>query len=271
MKTNRPKTTQRPKWKYPTLHDETSHWQCCAGCGTELTKYNHRSSCITPGVCAECGATCDPGTVQHVNVDWQTFEHDENYCWHVCADCGAEVQKLEHSALCSNPGYCGECGFAYNGNNISHVGIDWDNWKHDETSHWRICTECGEIVDLSVHYNNCTDTEHCALCGAEYTGSFVNHWGIDSDNLMSDANYHWYYCFGCGQEVKYQHFNCCTDTEHCALCGVEYTGSHVNHWGLDWDNPMSDANYHWYYCSDCNQEVEKYEHFNRCTDTEHCA
>ena len=48
-------------------------------------------------------------------------------------------------------------------------------WERDDSGHWHVCEECGEIVDKDDHEWN-------------------------ENVLINDSAYHWYECFDCGQK-----------------------------------------------------------------------
>ena len=275
--------------------DATHHWYECSVCNSIAQKEPHTISCAHPGVCAVCGeatetpaehpyALCtDPGhcavcggsyggeDIRH-NVDEQTWQSDADSHWHVCLGCGERSDHYSHCGSCTDPSKCIVCAAPYNGEDVWHVGLDWNSPLHDESSHWYDCPTCQKQIDKQAHYIGCADPAHCKVCGAACSGGEVEHSGAYKEQMQHDETHHWYFCTDCQERQEYYpHCASCTDLTHCDRCGAPYDGSVVLHWGVDWENPLHDAAGHWYVCADCGQKVHEGAHYAVCTDPTHCA
>ncbi|MBO4298709.1 MAG: hypothetical protein J5998_07900 [Clostridia bacterium] len=251
-------------------YDETHHWRVCTKCGAAVNKSEHRAACDNPGVCVECGASYGGSNVSHSYDDDAPYETDATYHWRVCTKCGRVINKSEHRAACDNPGVCVECGAAYTGGRVSHT-INWDEpYQTDATSHWRVCTKCGEAVNKNEHRAACNNPGVCEECGAAYTGGNVSHSYDYDDPYESSPDYHWHTCKRCGAVVnRGRHYALCDNPNVCAVCGAAYTGDNVQH---DWESPyQSDAEYHWKVCARCGETFNKDKHHAACDNPGVCA
>ena len=60
------------------------------------------------------------------------------------------------------------------GEECAHV-YDADQWQHNETWHWRVCTKCGEELSRGSHSISC-ETGLCVYCGQEGEGDTAHNW-----------------------------------------------------------------------------------------------
>ena len=83
------------------------------------------------------------------------WKHDENTHWKECMvkDCAERTEEVKHiggQATCQKKAECEVCGQEYGELGAHNYG---NEWKHDETSHWRECqTEgCTAKTDVAAH------------------------------------------------------------------------------------------------------------------------
>ena len=236
-------------WK----HDEESHWRECTVCGEITDKAAHEwgdwtvtkeATCVENGEetreCSVCGEkqTRETEKVDHVWGDWTvtkeatcTEEGEETHECTVCHKTETRVtEKIDHS---------------------------WSDWKHDEESHWRECSVCGEITDKAAHewgdwtvtkeatcVENGEETRTCSVCGEKQTRETekVDHvWG--EWKVTKEAT--------CTEEGE--------ETRECSVCGEKETRKidKIDHTWSDWKH---DADNHWRECTVCGEITDKAAH-----------
>ncbi len=240
-------------------YDDTYHWYVCTSCGEEVHKGTHWLSCLT-GACGSCGQTGVNGDISH-EVDWDGYEYDTTHHWVYCTDCGEQVDYGEHALSCQT-GACEFCGASGVEGSVYH-NVDWDSVEYTTTEHWRICLDCGEEVYRGEHHLGCT-TGVCDGCGQSDVEGNVNH-EIDWDLQEYDATHHWYPCVNCGERLNYAAHGvyCNTTDTACAECGQ--TGVELTTWHeYDFDNKLSDSEYHWIVCVHCGDETNRGTHYYTC-------
>ena len=81
------------------------------------------------------------------------------YHWNECNDCGAQLNKKEHSYT---NGKC-ECGKASEA--VEECKHKNREWKTDETEHWQVCKDCGKEIDgtRAKHVNVNGKCKNCGL------------------------------------------------------------------------------------------------------------
>ena len=100
-----------------------------------------------------------PSIHQHTLGDW---EHDGTNHWHTCTDCHKKVGEAEHDF--DSNGVC-ECGYKKPAPTPDHEHT-LGNWEHDETHHWKTCTDCHKKVDEAPHnFGEDGKAEKCEECG----------------------------------------------------------------------------------------------------------
>ncbi len=254
-------------WDDPKC-DATNHWYVCAKCHNQVYMNKHNVSCRDLTKCAECGTAYTDDNVQH-SISFEGLRYDENNHWHICDDCQEIVYFNEHYATCKYPTKCAECGVAYGGDNVSHC-VDMDKAKYNADEHWYICEDCGEITQQSEHYASCLNPTKCAECGIAYSGDSVQH-NVPFSSVQHDETNHWYICDDCHEIIdKNEHYAACKEPGKCAECGIAYDGGNVMH-NIDWEHAQYDADEHWYACKDCDEIVDRGEHYVYCSDPTHCG
>ena len=297
-------------WSDVWQSDETGHWHVCTLCGQPGETTPHTggaATCTQPGTCADCGYAYLPAAghtwQQESDADghWQVcsvcaektereahgseLHSDANGHWNVCPTCGYAGEKTAHSggkATCTQQAQCSVCGARY-GETAQH---SFTVTAHDETSHWKECSVCGEKSKVEAHSGGkatCLEKAKCSACGAVY-GALGEH---DFSVTKSDGSYHWKECSVCGtQGAKSAHTGgtaTCTKRAECAECGTPY-GERAPHTGgtatctqkavcdvcrsaygdyaphtpaAEW---TSNADTHWHRCTVCNTKLEEAAH-----------
>ena len=100
----------------------------------------------------------------------------------------------------------------------------------DASYHWYECLECHEILSREEHHALCDNPTECIVCGAEYSGSNIDHLG--SAVYAANAEEHWQICSACDQEID---------------------GIHTAHTPGEWKH---DDEEHWQVCAVCGQEIK---------------
>ena len=148
--------------------------------------------------CAVCGATKTEtiDKLPHVHVYSDAWEHDATHHWHECAKDGDKSGYAEHvwnagvvteEATEEKTGIrtytCTVCGATKTEtiDKLPHVHVYSQDWKNDETHHWRECAKDGARNNFENHtYDNgvitkdATEFEYgkikytCTVCGYWY-------------------------------------------------------------------------------------------------------
>ena len=188
------------------MHSETEHWAICKNCGEKSIPSAHSLSCKT-GLCTECGQK-GKGYIDH-NLDYDHYEHSETEHWRVCKDCGKELYRETHQISCKW-GLCVVCGYKGTGE-IAH-NYDDDDYQYNETDHWQICKDCGNVTEPQHHVKLCT-SEVCLYCGLKTKNAAISHRGRTEH---TDTE-HWFLCGQCHEklDLKPHEF----ENGVCAVCG----------------------------------------------------
>ena len=126
-------------------------------------------------------------------------------------------------------------------------------WKHDEFTHWRVCTECGETLlnEVGEHVLEANDRgTYSCVCGYEEDHLYepdTTQWVCDE---MTLTEFHYQPCKVCGSHHgnieghDYPEMPDSSGNFVCEKCG--YKRSHIEHkWKEEWDrNP----NEHFHMC-----------------------
>ena len=230
--------------------NETQHWLVCQDCGEESERLEHNISCTT-GLCRACGQAGE-GEITH-NYDWSAWESSRTEHWHVCQDCGEE-EREKHWISCKT-GLCRACDRAGEGE-ITH-NYDWSAWESNETQHWLVCQDCGEIGNKEDHWISCK-TGRCINCDQEGTGYTYHDYG----DWSHSETQHWRVCLNCGEaEEPWNHQISCQDGK-CIDCGYAGQGtlSHEYAWD-DWKYTETEC---WHICEACGEEADRYPHIISC-------
>lgn len=180
------------------------------------------------------------------------YLYDDTHHWYVCPDCGEKVDVLEHNDKCYLADVCNDCGrtdvtFGFTG----HGYIDMETYSSDEYTHWNVCDDCGEKIN--VNYHTGTVGGDCTVCGAPYACAHVN------GQYDFDDSYHWFVCDDCGENVnKEEHDAKPGDVgDNCTVCGAYVVCEHTNKSEWHYDTMT-----HWKECIDCGFVVDELGHDN---------
>lgn len=174
--------------------------------------------------CAQNSTPTEP--THHFSNEWSS---DETYHWHACTDEGCtEVSDKETHNFTTNvveptyatKGYthheCTVCHYSFNDNYIDELVHHYSStYSHDETHHWKACTDEGyenEKTDYGEHsfdttvvdptYTTKGYTHHeCSVCHYSYNDTYVDelvhHYSSTYDH---DSTHHWRPCTDSGYE-----------------------------------------------------------------------
>ena len=251
------------------ISDADGHWYMCEICGEDVYWSEHYTYCYdTPGICSECGTAYTGGYMSHDESYWEgpVVGSDDDFHWRECSACG-ELNREGHYSTCGKAnGTCAECGKP-----AQTVWHDYDTWGHDGSLHWMECTNCGIKVNVSDHYVSCAGkgakNAYCEACGAEVGDDaevFHNYYSAKYKN----ATLHTYTCVDCGQTEDVKHYASCDSPKVCADCGRTGTIAGVFHGA---EAAKSNAEEHWYICSECGKEIYRGEHLVACYSDGTCV
>ena len=154
------------EWK----HDGTSHWRECQtkGCTakTDVAKHSGgQATCQKKAECEVCGQEYGEYGTHTYGSEWK---HDATSHWRECQTkgCTAKIDVAKHSggqATCQKKAECEVCSQEYGKLGAHNYG---NEWKHDETSHWRECqTEgCTAQTDVAKHSGGQATYQKKAIC-----------------------------------------------------------------------------------------------------------
>ena len=153
-------------WK----HDENTHWKECMikDCAekTDVAEHNGgQATCQKKAECEVCSQEYGELGAHNYGSEWK---HDETSHWRECQTegCTAKTEIAVHSggqATCQKKAECEVCGQEYGELGAHNYG---NEWKHDETSHWRECqTEgCTAKTDVAKHSGGQATYQKKAIC-----------------------------------------------------------------------------------------------------------
>lgn len=221
-------------WGSCEKRDGGTHKQTCTVCGKQNTA-NHtwntgktikESTCQDSGevryTCTGCGASKTetiPATKEH------TYDHD---CDSDCNVCGA-IRETSHTYE--------------------------DGWSADESSHWHVCTVCGEQNTVIAHEYESDCATVCLTCG--YVRSTAHAYG----DWHNDETGHWQECTLCGVASEVQsHIPGPEATENtsqvCMICAQVLNPALDHSFDENW---QSDEENHWHECV-CGAKTDEAAH-----------
>lgn len=243
-------------WDEPYEHDADRHWKRCPDCNQIVNEGEHLEFCMDPGVCLECGASNVVFADTFHNIDENNWEHDSTKHWAFCLDCHEKVCVEYHWDSCMTPGVCVICGVS--DAEMAFMAHDWNEWEHDDETHWGVCKDCHQKDGEGEHWAWCTDPDVCANCGAKAADgakiACIEHEAAQDTELLYDDMHHWQYCADCGKNVYVEDHTWIVTSENatewsyaCELCGATKTESletptpapHVHSWIVDIDTQAS--------------------------------
>lgn len=263
-------------WSGTYQNNDAEHWMICPDCNEEVNRGPHYADCDALGKCAVCGVAYT-GDISHTITD-ENYYHSETEHWQVCSACNEKVFIASHWEACSNPGHCAVCGADYTDKELAHRqdGI----FYFDETEHWWVCPDCGNVWNRSIHYEECDNPGKCAVCGADYVDESISH--VGSYVQEHNDTEHWNVCSACGEEIpgsRKKHTGneeCSKSVHECVTCGAEYVPAKLKHNYTDLESTLTyNDEGHWYECPDCGAMLTSNgginPHVAKCDDLTHCS
>lgn len=239
-------------------HDANSHWQTCTDCGEVMQSQSHswdagsvtkQPNCKEEGIktytCTVCGGTrtesipkttthsyafsCSEqcsvcGTAREVTHQFGTqWTGDAQSHWHACTVCGGKRDETAHTpgpaATEQSAQVCTDCGWIICPA-LNHVHDEKMEMKHDDASHWYVCSGCSEVIGLTEHSWQSPCDESCDECGFTRPTEhlFGTEWAGDKDS-------HWHVCTDCGVQADLSAHD--WDDNRCTICGAQKEQSPV--------------------------------------------
>ena len=240
-------------WK----HDENTHWKECMikDCAekTDVAEHNGgQATCQKKAECEVCSQEYGELGAHNYGSEWK---HDETSHWRECQTegCTAKTEIAVHSggqATCQKKAECEVCGQEYGELGAHNYG---NEWKHDETSHWRECqTEgCTAKTDVAAHSGGqatCQKKAECEVCSQEYGELGAHNYGSE---WKHDETSHWRECQteGCTAKTHVAKHSggqaTCQQKAECEVCTQEYGELGAHNYGSEWKH---DGTSHWREC-----------------------
>ena len=240
-------------WK----HDENTHWKECMikDCAERTEEVKHtggQATCQKKAECEVCGQEYGELGAHNYGSEWK---HDETSHWRECQTegCTAKTDVAEHNggqATCQKKAECDVCNQEYGELGAHNYG---NEWKHDETSHWRECqTEgCTAKTDVAAHSGGqatCQKKAECEVCSQEYGELGAHNYGSE---WKHDETSHWRECQteGCTAKTDGAKHSggqaTCQQRAECDVCNQEYGEFGAHNYGSEWKH---DATSHWREC-----------------------
>lgn len=194
--------------------DARECWGECADCGVESFRGSHYTFCIDQGKCSYCGYPGVGFTPYHA---FEAFANGTHH-WKECTECGEKTNEGLHSAPCSAPDKCQECGGVFDAITLSHT----------------------EVVDEAVA-PTCTETgltegKHCSVCGYETVprqiiSKLYHKWNLTSSTpaTCTESGNERYDCSRCGYYYvdrpaplghQFDEYLSQMDGTHMAICAL---------------------------------------------------
>lgn len=186
------------KYEEAWHHDAEGHYQPCTVCGAVPFKKAHTPS-ITEAtdkeavICTECSYIITP-KVGHTHEYADTFSMDAAGHWLDCDGCMEKGSLEAHHFDSDCDTVCDKCGYE---RQVRHE-VD-STWISDEETHYRMCTKCGEKVQVLRHAPGEKATEFtarlCLVCQRELSPALGHHM---SESWYFDEEGHFHKC-ECGE------------------------------------------------------------------------
>lgn len=201
-------------------YNEGGHREVCQNCQYIANK-EHTARCSEPSTCQKCKLTGI--TVMSWNL-WHdseyTYTYDQSSHQAFCGICKEVIETAPHYAYCTAPTVCSTCS-AENivPQNVYHAK---QIMEYDETHHYSICQDCGELDWKGEHKALCSSPDKCNTC--EATGLSLDEENIQHYNARRgyNATHHYEHCGGCGEQLwSDTHWGYCSDEDTCASCYAE--------------------------------------------------
>ena len=181
-------------------NDTTYHWfECECGARTNVLEHTFGEPFYDDERHAYVSACtiCNARTYLDSHVLADTYTYDETAHWRDCSACDVKVYYREHDlsmpVLDKNTNeYVSTCiTCPYEKRTPAHI-FDNTQYHYDETSHWFLCSECGEKGEIYAHTfgpktpgeEPCSFVRSCIMCGFETDKTFEHTW--DTENGVFD-------------------------------------------------------------------------------------
>lgn len=216
------------------MSDSTGHWEKCERCKYEGEKTLHNFERRSDGTnhweeCMVCGykRNSEPHKL--------SYTYDSAGHWMECSECGyidedskgTHLPSADDDHDCMTPVACA-CGYEMIAATDGHV-FDSDVWEHDDSQHWRVCTnpDCkvkvfagshtpGDEIRVNEVKPTCTEGGSyeayiiCTECKAELSRKTVtvpmtgHNWQVEENKAPSctEDGYILYNCSYCGASKR---------------------------------------------------------------------
>jgi len=148
--------------------DDNGHWHSCTVCEARNDEAEHvpgeEAGEYTDQTCTVCGHVLQLA-LGHTHKYDDTYQSDENGHWKVCTGSrceeATEAEPHVYDGDCDTT--CNDCGY------IRQITHKEGTWEHNDSAHWKSCTECGEKL---------TEENHTWDAGYVKTEANMNQTGI---------------------------------------------------------------------------------------------
>lgn len=153
-------------------------------------------------------ATIDPSDATDQTVTWSSSDNDVAVVSNGTVSAKAAGTAVI-TATANDGGLQASCTVTVDAA-TTHTHSFSNNWSMDNDSHWHVCSECGEIVDMAGHQwdagtqttaptctTDGTKTFTCSVCQQTKTETIPATGHIFSDAWSKDNDSHWHICENC--------------------------------------------------------------------------
>lgn len=165
--------------------NKQSHFRACIHCGHQDQLGDHtpgaEPTANTAQTCTICGFIIKP-SLNHVHEPSEAWVTDEAGHWHSCPGCSELLDYTVHDFENVCDPLCESCGFT---RDTAHDYAQ--EFSFDETTHFYVCSGCGDHNGTAFHTPGDPPTEFdaqvCVVCGSQINPplghSFGTYWVYD--------------------------------------------------------------------------------------------
>ena len=228
----------------------------------------------------------DPEEPSKHEHSWSSeWSYDDSNHWLICSECG---EKNENSISAHDFGdpvkqgnelvyTCRVCCYV---RKVAHKHTWSSDWSYDDSSHWHVCSECGEKNESSAGAHEFGEAVKqgselvytCKVCGYVKKAAHEHTW---SDAWTYDDSNHWHTCSGCDEigDVGAHEFGDPVEQNGelvytCQVCGYVKTAPteppHTHQFG-GWS--VVNESIHRRFCNQCDVYEDAPHHWNGGTVT----